>query len=258
MEGRKRTGGKAGIKRKYQVLTVFVLLGILALLGMGIRLLLPQKEDVSEGRKLLQKLEKRDLLKTEDAVRKVRQEQLQEEGAAAQRDYREAFSGCVIMGDSVASGFSTYNVLDSTNVVAEVGTGLTSYDKQLETVTELKPRCVFLYYGFNDVGHVHGDVELFRQEYADFIIQLRQALPESEIFVNGLFPVLSLDVVENEAYKDLQPYNEAIRSMCKEQGVAFLDNEGLAQETDYAEDGYHFEIEFYPKWLQQMVEGAGL
>lgn len=258
MGSKKKGEERARIKRKYRILVFGVLLGLLILLVMGIISLFSKPEDVSQGRKILKEMEKRDILKTEEAIRKIRREQRRETTEEDLQDYREVFSGCVIMGDSVASGFSVYGVLDSTNVVAKVGTGLTSYENELKAVTELKPRCIFVYYGFNDVGHVNGDVQLFKQEYTDFINKLKQALPDTKIFVNELFPVKSVEVVKNGAYADLSPYNQAIREVCAEQKIPFLENADLVKPEDYEEDGYHFKKEFYPRWLRQMVEEAEL
>ena len=86
-------------------------------------------------------------------------------------------------------------MLNSSSLIAEMGVSLTALDGALATVTQLSPQNVFLYYGFNDIGHVWDDYDRFRDEYESFIVKLKQALPDAKIYANSLFPVLNLDTI---------------------------------------------------------------
>ena len=126
------------------------------------------------------------------------------------------------MGDSIAEALGEYNMLNSSSLIAEMGVSLTALDGALATVTQLSPQNVFLYYGFNDIGHVWDDYDRFRDEYESFIVKLKQALPDAKIYANSLFPVLNLDTIGNAFYADVSPYNQIIKEICEQYDIAYL------------------------------------
>ena len=55
-------------------------------------------------------------------------------------------------------------------------------------------------------------------------------------------------------------YNEALRQMCEELGLTFIDSSDLLEgkEDWYQKDAIHLKSQFYPLWLNRMEEMAGL
>lgn len=70
------------------------------------------------------------------------------------------------MGDSISSGFSEYDVLNASSVVAKRGIQLEGLDEQISQAKKLNPQVVFLSYGMNDVIATDGDTEAFIKKYA--------------------------------------------------------------------------------------------
>lgn len=174
------------------------------------------------------------------------------------RNYREIFSNAVIMGDSIAESIMSYEVLDSSSVVAEIGVNLHQLDGALDTVTALHPSVIFLYYGFNDVVLVGYDYQKFHDDYTAFVEQLKARLPDARIYANALFPVINTESAGGAIYGDLTPYSDVIRQICDEQGLTYIDCTDLVEEQFYEPDGYHFIRRFYPYWLTRMARLAGL
>lgn len=172
-------------------------------------------------------------------------------------NYKEIFANSVVMGDSISEGLVSFNMLNSSSVIAKVGVSLTALDGALATVTQLSPQNVFLYYGLNDVGHVKYDYDRFRNEYESFVVRLKEALPNANIYANLLFPVNDWTLI-GPWYDNLDPYNQVIIDVCMQYGIVCLDNRDIVREEYYASDGYHFNRAFYPQWLYRMAIGAGL
>lgn len=261
-----------------KILKIFILVAAIFMAAVfmvkGILRFTQKPTDVSKGVKILKEMETKNIGEVEQQVQLIQTQapsasnekedtgesansQNNEEGIV-NRNYKEIFANSVVMGDSIAEALGEYNMLNSSSLIAEMGVSLTALDGALATVTQLSPQNVFLYYGFNDIGHVWDDYDRFRDEYESFIVKLKQALPDAKTYANSLFPVLNLDTIGNAFYADVSPYNQIIKEICEQYDIAYLDNTGLVKDEYYAEDGYHFKSDFYPYWLNSMAQGAGL
>lgn len=172
--------------------------------------------------------------------------------------YLQIFSDSLFMGDSVIHDLDVYGLVNSSNIIAENGVSLEELEGEFATAAALAPRNIFLYYGFNDIGHVGDDYESFRYLYENLLIRLREVLPDAAIYANSLFPVHDLDTLQNGWYGDVSPYNAIIADLCAQYGITYLDHSYLVSDEYYYDDGYHFIYEFYPLWLDAMAREAGL
>ena len=163
------------------------------------------------------------------------------------------------MGDSIARGTLAYGFLYHSNAIVEKGISLkAAANSHIETAKNLNPQNVFLYYGCNDIGHCRGDFNKFRQEYETFIIKLKAALPNAQIYANAIFPVSEKYIAQCGYYSEIGTYNQIIQELCAQYGITYLDFTWLVQKEHYASDGVHFKKSFYPSWLYGMAEAAGL
>lgn len=239
-----------------------------------------ESEEVAEGVEVLHSMESKDIAGIESELKNSSLDQEgsddktadtsssdtsegeniteQKTDALTDKSFKEIFSDSVVMGDSIAAALNDYDMLNASSVIAEVGVSLTALDDALETVQQLSPRNIFLYYGFNDIGHVWDNYDKFRSNYETFIINLKAAVPNATIYVNAIFPVLNLDTIGNAYYADVSPYNAIIQELCVQYGITYIDSTSLVQEDFYAGDGYHFKSQFYPLWLNNMANAAGL
>lgn len=76
--------------------------------------------------------------------------------------------------------------------------------------------------------------------------------------MNSIFPVTDSAVKKEPELAQISEYNTALKGMCDEMQVGFIDNTELVEDQYYEEDGVHFKAEFYPIWAERMAEVAAL
>ena len=119
---------------------------LIILLIRGIGRLTAGHADTSEGIAYIENAESEDIAAIEEKISRLEEQ----DGTSGQdRSLKEKFSQAVVLGDSVASGFSEYNILNASSVVADTGAGLDRYDGLVERTKELHPRIVFLALGIS-------------------------------------------------------------------------------------------------------------
>lgn len=218
--------------------------------------------ELEEGIAILKNMEAKEVMAVESEIQAVHnltaQAEKQTSAAPQERNLNECYAASVIMGDSIAEGISLYGFLSPSNVIAKKGASLIEMEGLLTTAQNLNPQNVFLYVGFNDIGHCKGDLNKFRSKYETFILKLKEALPGARIYANALFPVLDHFITECGYYSEISNCNQIVQELCTQYNLTYLDFTSLAQADSYASDGYHFKKSFYPSWLYGMAEAAGL
>lgn len=250
---------KIKLKRKTKRLLVLggcaaLLLIVLVLIIRAVGGLLAGKADVSAGVEYIRQEESGDIASIEEKIRLLEEK----DGEEDTRSIKEKFNRAVILGDSIAEGFVEYDVLNASSVVAEIGVHIYEMDDQIQKTKELSPRIVFLSLGMNDVIATNGDTEEFIEQYTDLVSKIKKEVPDAHIFVNGLFPAQEKAVEEEPALGKIEDYNSALKEMCDELKIGFIDCTDLVEEQYYEEDGIHFKAAFYPLWAEQMAEVATL
>ena len=142
------------------VLTVIVSIG-LSHLG-------TDKVNTSAGVKAIKKLEKADVSEVETKISNIEKEEKQAIEDWQNRPLSEKFAHAVILGDSITTGFTVYDVLDvldTSKVVAEKGMHLDQTGDLIKTAAELKPEVLFLALGLNDISGTDGDTDAFIEKY---------------------------------------------------------------------------------------------
>src|SRR5699024_4448534 len=231
---------------------VLILLVILAV--QGIRRLTSPRVDTEQGVEYIRAAESEDITTIEQKISQLEQQ----DGGEDARSYKEKFASSVVMGDSITEGFSEYDVLNASSVVSKIGVHLNELDEQVQQVKELDPQVIFLAYGMNDVISTAGDTDQFLEEYETLVDQLREEVPNAHIYVNSIFPVTDSAVKKEPELAQISEYNTALKGMCDEMQVGFIDNTELVEDQYYEEDGVHFKAEFYPIWAERMAEVAAL
>ncbi|HJD04867.1 MAG TPA: phospholipase [Candidatus Mediterraneibacter caccogallinarum] len=232
---------------------VLILLVILAV--QGIQRLTSPRVDTEQGVEYIKAAESEDIATIEQKISQLEQ---QDGGDDTDRSCKEKFASSVVMGDSITEGFSEYDVLNASSVVSKIGVHLNELDEQVQQVKELDPQVIFLAYGMNDVISTAGDTDQFLEEYETLVDQLREEVPNAHIYVNSIFPVTDSAVKKEPELAQISEYNTALKGMCDEMQVGFIDNTELVEDQYYEEDGVHFKAEFYPIWAERMAEVAAL
>lgn len=179
---------KQKTKRKI-VLAVCVLAAalVIVLIVQGVRGLFYKKADTSAGLEYIHGEEKGDIAAIEKKIELL--EKKDGEEGTGERSLKEKFTGAVIVGDSITEGFTEYDILNTSSVVAKIGVHLDELDEQIKQVKKLSPGIIFLSLGMNDVEHTNGDADEFVKQYGAVVDELKKSVPGAHIFVNAIFPV---------------------------------------------------------------------
>ena len=112
--------------------------------------------------------------------------------------------------------------------------------------------------GVNDAALENGSAAIFEEDYAAFLEQVQEKLPDTKIYVNSILPVQQKAIEEAEGLRDIPEYNERLQEVCKEAGVVFVDNRELVKEDCYKDDGKRMRQKYYTAWIKRAVEVAQL
>ena len=245
-------------KRKKRLLLIGACAAVLILLVIlavwGIRQLVTPKVDTEQGLSYIRAAESEDITTIEQKINQLERQ----DGGEDSRSYKEKFASSIVMGDSIAEGFSEYDLLNASSVVSKIGVHLYELEEQVQQAADLNPQVIFLALGMNDVIATAGDTEQFLEQYEAVVAQLREAVPNAHIYVNSIFPVQDSAIEKEPELAQISEYNTVLRQMCDDLQLGFIDNTDLVQDQYYEEDGVHFKAEFYPLWADRMVEVAAL
>lgn len=245
-------------KRKKRLLLIGACAAVLILLVIlavwGIRQLVTPKVDTEQGLSYIRAAESEDITTIEQKINQLERQ----DGGEDSRSYKEKFASSIVMGDSIAEGFSEYDLLNASSVVSKIGVHLYELEEQVQQAADLNPQVIFLALGMNDVIATAGDTDQFLEQYEAVVAQLREAVPNAHIYVNSIFPVQDSAIEKEPELAQISEYNTVLRQMCDDLQLGFIDNTDLVQDQYYEEDGVHFKAEFYPLWADRMAEVAAL
>lgn len=184
------------------------------------------------------------------------------------------FSDAAFLGDSITEGFTEYSIDMSGALICGYvggspnqivnGTSMNHQERgsevPLEILKENQPAKLYVLMGANALSAQNND-ESFLAYYGQMLDMLKEALPNTIIYVQSLTPVQAW-VSENTPGLEnsrLQSINRQIAVMASERGLEFLDlysafadeNGELAE--DYAQpDGLHLTVAGYDRWVDYL------
>lgn len=175
-------------------------------------------------------------------------------------ELKQAFSGSIIVGDSITEAISGYGLLGTDVVIGKKGLRIDSADEQIQTAINLCPSHLFLAFGTNDMEVYNGNAAGFIDAYRVQIEKIKAALPDTPVYINSILPVQDFVLASNPSLGYSGKFNEALQALCEETGCTFIDSTFLVEGNDsmYEPDGEHVVLDYYPKWLTYMAEMAGL
>lgn len=169
--------------------------------------------------------------------------------------YRNLFKNVYIMGDSLVDGIKVYNILNSNNLITQVSASLFHLNDNVDKMVRMNPEILILHYGLNHVEDVPQQPANFISFYTKIVTGIKAKLHDTRIIISGIFPV-DTDKARDKNYKRIDDYNDAIKEMCNELGVEYLDNTAAFSNADayYEADGIHLKVDFYEKcWFRYIV-----
>ena len=256
--------------RKAAVLFVIILAEIIVLgvmfaryCGKRAQQAAEEAQNIQSGRTYVESLESRDLSSIQQQVmelERARQEaawrEMKEELVNGDADVWSFLSSSVIMGDSRAVGFYLYGFLPEHQVFAGAGNTIRKIEEDIDNVAEINPSELFLCYGINDhsIGFWSSGEE-YAAEYLEILNTLRQALPDTDIYVVSTLPANATGIATESSWATIPEWNDVLEEMCAENGYGFVDCSELMEEHAdlYDIDGIHVQYSLYPYWAAEMV-----
>ncbi len=178
------------------------------------------------------------------------------------------FDDTVFVGDSITVGYSAYGFIEEKSVLASQGMNIEKINTEkvkspgngnyiiLDHLINLKPNKIYVMLGSNGIAWLSN--EFMIGEYDDFINGIKEALPDSIVYVVSVPPVTKeLEDGDNPiTNKMIDEFNSGLEEMANQNSVHYLD---LASELkddngylfdEFAEkDGMHFKYAAYEKSL---------
>lgn len=258
--------------QRYWKIIVIVCLGLAVIAGIYLKISIDQRKSENEATKnSVKKLEvlaankdnlselENEIQQMDDATRTTRSV---EEMTAADNisALNVKFTGSVVVGDSITEGLTAYNILSQDKVVYKRGVSIKNTESLLQTAIGLNPGNIFLAFGMNDMETYKTDINSFIEVYKEKIEYVRQALPNAKIFINSIQPATAAVIAKRPDFSRVPQYNEALGKMCEELSITYIDNQYILEEHPefYAQDGIHVTSTYYPIWLENMAEKAGI
>ena len=257
---------------KKKAIQIIPLILIIAIGILAIRLFViitPQKAekaDISEGVKIVKEMGEKNVVQTEKKVKKIQdsynsEKQRQKVAKALQSgNYKYAFKNCVIAGDSTIAAIQVYGILDAKSIVAKVGAGTAFLNDSINTIVKKNPKYLVLHFGENQLG-TPNSARYLTDPYLKALKTLKKKLPNTQIYVDSIYPAKTKAYKQNSYLKNISFYNKKLKQMAKEAGVNYLDSESmfLSLKKDYYEpDGIHPKMQFYTEqYLPFVLQEVG-
>lgn len=171
---------------------------------------------------------------------------------------RRSMAGCVVIGDSVTEGLTVYGFLSDDQVFSEIGASVYGSGSLFKKAAKTYPKVAFFSFGMNDMGNFRGDEKAFAKKYKTRLKHFMHVSPKSKIIVNSISLPDKSAVRKKPILKHYREFNDAIRDMCNDMNIDFLDVTFIlkVKPSLYAGDGIHVKPAYYSIWLKNMIREA--
>lgn len=186
-----------------------------------------------------------------EAVDKKRQRMLDGE-----EDIWSQITDFVLFGDSRTGGFWTNTDLPVERVLAESGATIRDLEDHIDEIVAFAPVNLIISVGMNDISSA--DVyegfwetsDEYIAEYEEIIGQIREALPDVNIFICATFTAKDPAFERSTRWYHIPEWNEAVREMCDRLDMFYISEDNIEEEHPefWGEDGIHFSGGIYRYW----------
>lgn len=219
-----------------------------------------RSSDFSTGISYLQKQDTQDIEKLQQKVFDKKRKILLEAIENGTSDPFAFFDQSVFMGDSRVYGFWSYGYFPQERTFAEGGDTIENISLYLDEIEKLKPEYILFSYGVNDmgmeIGYDRGE-NGYGQVYEEQVKAVLERSPNSIIVLNSIIEPQPDVVAANPRWAYSAELNRQIKEICEKNGWIYVDNNILSPGGTadiYAEDGLHFQGDFYPLWVTNMLD----
>lgn len=222
-----------------------------------------EMKNILQGRECLKSLEQLDVSEIEKKVNNNLKPEI-----VVDKDninFYNFYENTVFLGDSITEGLAEMELINEYNVISNKGDTVLKGRKNIDKIISMKPQNIVLLYGMNDViefdGGGPGGVEKFKEHYLGFISEIKEKLPNSNIYIQSPLPVLDSARKTNERLtnENLNEFREVTKEVSEESKTHYVDIDILVENSEelYEGDGIHFKYDFYLKWLTYLKQIIG-
>ncbi|MCQ2512222.1 MAG: GDSL-type esterase/lipase family protein [Lachnospiraceae bacterium] len=225
-----------------------------------------------DGVKAIQLMEARPIAPIEDEIFQLqRQEIIRKLTEDPSRVFQTlADVNTVIIGDSRVVGFSAYNCMDESRILAGTSWSILELPAVFYAVTSINPRYIVVAFGINEISQHLGTPVYFNtdESYVEaldyYLGMLQECAPNAKIYYSSILPASEEGLASMDGFRIIPERNNAIHAFCEEKGYGFINTEEIAYEHQemYREDGIHFTADFYPLWgeaiLSEIIRTGGV
>lgn len=209
----------------------------------------------SESQAYMTQNASQDLQALSKAIKQSELQLLLDQTPSYKERLRLRFGNAVILGDSIVEGLLDYDILSSTQAIATRGRRTDNCEDDIKKAAGLAPETVFLTYGMNDLEYCRGDQKRFISQYQEVIKNVKKQMPNTTIYINAILPITSEATAKVKDYEKVTEFNAALNALCKQEQITFIDSGYLLTSADqYEFDGIHPKYDFYPEWLEHLLE----
>ena len=215
--------------------------------------------NTDKNRKLVAKMQTASVLEVERAVDEL--DKATNSGTISENRknrYKKMFKDYVVIGDSLTEGLSAFDWLSDDQVFSKVGASVLNSDDIVNQAVEIYPECAFFAFGMNDMGNFSGDSKAFVKRYRSMIKAFEKKSPNTRIYVCSISTPSKTAIKNTPEIGDYKKFNSAIKKMCAKMNIPFIDTSYILEKNTelYAKDGIHASSEYYPIWMDDMIEEA--
>lgn len=171
--------------------------------------------------------------------------------------YRSRLSSCAVIGDSMAQAALEYGFLDSSHVFYRRGYAIGQLDDAIDEALAMYPTTIVFFTGLNDTDY-YSEPEFYAAMYLEKIQYVQSSLPNANVYVCSMLPPSdALGAVRSDLAR-APLYDAALKNICEENGINYIDTTWMVNQSLYMADGIHFLSEFYDIWIQYVAYCTGL
>lgn len=202
---------------------------------------------LATGISYIEGLESRDVSSVDRELRlRVTMDALEGMDTWEKLDYYDTY----IMGDSRVEPFLWY--LKPEHVFADKSTTIKYIEERIDDIASAKPGNLVLSFGMNDIGMYEFEpedywetAEDYVEAYPYYIDLIREASPETNIYINSIIPALEAGIERQPRWILIPEWNEALRKFCESYGVGYIDTTYITDVYGeyFDDDGVHFYVQ---------------
>ena len=184
------------------------------------------------------------------------------------------FDDVVFFGDSLTYGMTSYFPVNSDRIIACKGTTISAMlgdtvltGKEdlgkvdpINEVKKLEPRKIYIMLGINGLAWMTPQQVI--ADYEELLSKMMLENPESEIYVQSIFPVSKFKEQTDDRYSNskIDEINASLLELCGEKNIYFLDTNSLLKnynnemDSRYTNvsDGIHINKDGYELWFDYL------